>query len=332
MTAQNDTDKPHKSRSAIQRLAHSTKGTDLIIFIICVGIASIFWLFLSLYEETEKDFEVPFVIENVPDSIVIVEPVPASFNVMAQGKGVQFLKMLWHDVAPLKVNFKDYARNGQFTLSRQKLDALLRDYFGVGVKVPSVKPESVKAAYTSNRGKRVPLELDCDVQTNMQYVISGPIEANVDSVMIFSATDATRSISKVTTYPLIRAGLKDTTVFRVKIKPIEGVRIIPDAVTVKVPVEPLIAKKRTIPIEVMNVPADVRLLTFPSTAEISYLVPMNAYNKEANVRLFVDYASINRESKKVRVQSSAISGIFRKFSFRPDSVEYIIESRRTDTE
>ena len=80
------------------------------------------------------------------------------------------------------------------------------------------------------------------------------------------------------------------------------------------------------PIEVVNVPENVRLVTFPSTAEVSYLLPMSTYNTESNVKLFVDFSSINRQTQKVKVQTSSIPGVLRNFSFKPDSVEYIIET------
>lgn len=313
----------------LKYITKSTKGSDVIVFVVCLCIATVFWLFLSLYDEVERDYDIPFVIENQPDSIVIVDALPASFNIVVQGKGVQFLHFLWHDVRPLKVNFKDYTTSGgYFTIPRQKLDALFREYFGQGIKIVSLRPENVRAAYTSNVGKKVPLEISADIQTNMQYVISGPITANIDSVMVYSANEIPASLTSVTTYPLIRSGLKDTTEYTLKIRPVDGMRIIPDQVTVRVPVEPLIAKKRVIPIEVQNLPDDVRLITFPSVVEVSYLVPMSQYSRDLNVRMLVDYSTINRESQKVKVYSSAISGVFRNFKFSPDSVEYIIETLR----
>lgn len=317
-----------KSAKQFSKFTGSAKGGDLLLLLVCIGIASVFWLFLSLYEEIERDYDLPIKIENVPDSIVIVENTPATVNVVAQGKGVQFLKFLWRDLPPLKINFKEFAgSSGVLNVSRQKFEALLRDYFGQGVKILSLRPETIKAQYTSNVGRKVELEIDCDIQPSFQCVISGPIVANVDSVMLYSANDLPRELTSVATYPLIRSGLKDTTEYVVKIKPIEGVRVIPDQVKITVPVEPLIAKRRTLYIDVINQPEDIKLVTFPSTVEVNYLLPMSAYNNEAPIKLFVDYNTINRETQKVKVQTTNLSGLYRNFTFKPDSVEYIIESR-----
>ena len=57
--------------------------------------------------------------------------------------------------------------------------------------------------------------------------------------------------------------------------PMDGMRIIPDRVIVTVPVEPLIVKKKKVRIDVTGLPDGVGLITFPSVAEVSYLVPMS---------------------------------------------------------
>lgn len=309
----------------------STRGSDVLVFLICLGIATVFWLFLSLYDEVEKDYDVPFEIENLPDSIVIVDQVPPTVNVVVQGKGVQFLRFLWHDLPALKVKFENFSStSGYFSIPRQKLDGLFRDYFGQGVKIVSIRPESIRSAFTSNVGRKLPVVINCDVQPNMQYVISGPIASDVDSVMVYSATDLPRDLVSVETYPVVRSGLKDTTEFIVKIRPVEGLRIIPDQIRLTVPVEPLIAKKRTVSIVVVNVPDGVRLITFPSSAEVSFLVPMSEYGKESNIRLFVDFGTIDRTSQKVKVQASSGSLMLKNLSFKPDSVEYIIEAKHNN--
>ncbi|MDE6489220.1 MAG: hypothetical protein K2L46_08065, partial [Paramuribaculum sp.] len=102
----------------------------------------------------------------------------------------------------------------------------------------------------------------------------------------------------------------------------------PDQVKLTVPVEPLIAKKRTVPIDVVNVPDDVRLITFPSSAEVSYLVPMSEYGRETSLKLFVDFGAIDRASQKVRVQAIPGAAGLKNLSFKPDSVEYIIEAKQ----
>lgn len=104
-------------------------------------------------------------------------------------------------------------------------------------------------------------------------------------------------------------------------------RIIPDHITVTVPVEPLISKRRNISIEVINQPADIKTITFPSTVEATYLVPMSAFNTDYQIKAYLDYQQIDRKSSYARIKLSAIPGVYRNVTLSADSVEYVIEKR-----
>ena len=108
-------------------------------------------------------------------------------------------------------------------------------------------------------------------------------------------------------------------------RPITGVRIIPDKVIVTVPVEPLIARKRMATIVTQGVPPGKNLVTFPSKVEVSYLVPMSAYNDEYPLKAFVEYEDVKMPGNKIPVSLSMLPSIYHNVSVSPESVEYIIE-------
>ncbi|MDE6415587.1 MAG: hypothetical protein K2K68_00975, partial [Duncaniella sp.] len=172
---------------------------------------------------------------------------------------------------------------------------------------------------------KVKLIINADLDPNFQYIISGPVRASFDSVTIYSPVGLPHSLTSVETEPLIRSGMKDTTRFEIAVKPIEGCRIIPDKVTVTVPVEPLIVKNAGIPITNINVPDNARLITFPSKVNVSYLVPISRYNDEYNIKAFVNYHDARPGKQKLQVTLSKLPSIFRSPSIDPDSVEYILE-------
>ncbi|MCI9285891.1 MAG: hypothetical protein HFJ91_08930 [Muribaculaceae bacterium] len=190
----------------------------------------------------------------------------------------------------------------------------------------SCRPDSINLSYTTLPGVKVKLVVQADIRPQIQYVLSGQPTADVDSVTIFSPSDIPHNLKFVSTEPIVKSGLKDTARYEVKVKPIAGMRIIPDKVTVTVPVEPLIVRKRTLRLEIKNLPPDKHLVTFPSKIEISYLVAMGSYNDEYPIRAFVDYNDIKLPGNKLPVSLSVIPEIYRNMSFSPESVEYIVEN------
>ena len=144
-----------------------------------------------------------------------------------------------------------------------------------------------------------------DIHPNLQYIISGPITANIDSVSIYSARDLPHDLRAVTTEPIVKSGLKDTTCYEVKFVPVPGA-------------------------EVINVPSDMNMLTFPSKVEVSYLVPMSAYKDDYPLKAYADYRSIKPGANKLGLSLSLIPELYHSVSFSPDSVEYVIEQMHYD--
>lgn len=318
--------KAQKIQQKVTAALKSSRGQNVLLYLLFVAVAFVFWVFLSLDTEVQRDFEVPVELQDVPDSVTVIGHVPEALGVSVKGKDSQLLRFLWGKMSPVRLKWQDNVEGDALVLNRQKLDSKMREYFGNGVQIVSCRPDSLRLPFTAQPGVRVKLMVQADIRPNLQYILSGPITADVDSVTLYSVADIPHSLRLVSTEPLVKSNLKDTMRYEVKVKPIAGVRIIPDVVTVTVPVEPLIARKRSVPIVVDNLPEGTNLLTFPSKAEISYLVPMSAYNDDYPVKAYVDFRSARPSRKKLPVSLSTIPSVYHNVSFSPDSVNYIIET------
>lgn len=300
----------------------------MLLYLLFVCVAFVFWLLLSLDSQVQKDFEIPVEVTDVPTNVTVIGRVPEKFYVTVKAKGSQLLNFMWGKNPTVKLKFNNnVSEPGVFSLSRLKIEGKLRDYFGQGVQIVSVKPDSIRLPFTTLPGEAVALKIDADVQPDLQCIISGAIRANVDSVKVYGVNGVPRSLKYVETEPINLFGLKDSTNVEVNIKPIEGLRVIPDKVTVTIPIEPLIAKRKNVPIEVIGLPENVGLLTFPSSVEVSYLVPMSRYTEDYPIKSFVDYNSIDSVAPRAPVTVSSLPEYYKNVSVSPDSIEYIIERR-----
>ncbi len=310
---------------------HSARGKDVLLYLMFVCVAFVFWVLLSLDSELQRDYDVPVELEAVPDSVTLIGSFPSHFSAVVQAKGAQLLRFSWGKMPTMKVKFQDnVGPDHTVALSRLKIDGRLRDYFGQGVQLMSVKPDSVKITYTTNPGVKVKLNIVADIHPNYQCILSGPIRANVDSVKVYSTSDIPRTLTQVDTEPIVKSDLRDTVRYEVKIKPIAGMRIIPDRVIVTVPIEPLISKRRNVQVEVKNLPDDLGLITFPSRVDVSYLVPMSSYNDDFPLKAYVDFDELvgARSSSRIKVRLSLAPAFYHNIEVSPDSVEYIIEKHQ----
>lgn len=293
-----------------------------------VCVAFVFWVLLSLDSEVQKDFEIPTEIIDVPENATIIGRVPSKFYVTVQGKGAQLLRFMWGKTTPIKLKFSDnITESGVFSMSRVKIDGKLRDYFGKGIQVTAVKPDSIRLPYTTMPGVALAIKINADVQPNLQCIISGPITSNVDSVKVYGLHGVPRNLSYVETEPINLSGIKDSTSIEVAIKPIEGLRIIPDNVRINIPVEPLISKKRNVPIEVIGTSDKMGIITFPSAIDVSYLVPMSRYNENYPIKAYVDFNQVDSLIPRVAVEISSVPDYYKNLAISPDSVEYVLEKK-----
>lgn len=315
-----------RAATRIKNAARSKRGQDVLLYLLFVAVAFIFWVFMSLDTQVQRDFDVPVELQDVPDSVTLINQLPPSLSVSVKAKDSQLLRFMWGKMSPVKFKWADFAADNYVTLNSSRLLTRMRDYFGTGAQVVSCRPDSIKLSYTTLPGVKVKLVVQADIRPQLQYILSGSPKADVDSVTLFSATDIPHSLRLVTTEPIVKSGLKDTARYEVKVKPIAGVRIVPDKVMVTIPVEPLIARKRTINLDVTNLPEDKHLVTFPSKIEISYLVPMSHYNDDYPVKAYVDYKDVSLPGNKLPVSLSLIPDVYHNLSFSPTSVEYIIEN------
>lgn len=319
-------EKWQKAYEATWHAVHSSRGRDVLLYLLFLCVAFVFWLAMSLDTEIQREFEVPIEVDNVPDSITLIGHVPGSISVGVQAKGYQLLRYTWGRMPMLKVKMTDYMSNNRnFEMSKVKIDTRMRDYFGSSVQIISLRPDSIKVPYTTMPGVKIKLKVNAELQPNLQCIISGPITANVDSVRVYSLHGVPHSLKYVETDQIIARDLRDTTRFEVRVKQIPGMFVIPERVIVTVPVEPLIAKKLTVPVGVNNLQANTDMITFPSKVEVSYLVPMSAYNEDCPIKVFVDYNELRTTSPRLKLHHSLVPDIYRDIVVKPDSVEYIIE-------
>lgn len=318
-----------KAKRLIARIGaalRSNRGKDVLLYLLFVAVAFVFWVFLALDTERQRDFDVPFELTDVPDSVTLISPPADQLFVSVKGKDSQLLRFMLGNPAPVKFKWDEYSADNLTLVTHNRLDTRLRDYFGPNLQIVSFRPDSISTAYTTQPGVRVKLNVQADIRPNIQYILSGAVRADVDSVTLYSDRDIPHSLRAVSTEPLVKSGLKDSMRYEVKVKPIAGIRIIPDRVVVTVPIEPLIARKRVIRIEAVNLPEGVSMVTFPSEVEVSYLVPMSSYNSDFPLKAYVDYKDTFLPGSKVPVSLSVIPSVYHNVSQSVNTVDYILEN------
>lgn len=305
----------------------SARGHNFLVFLVFLAIAAVLWWVMALSDDQQCDIRMPLDITHVPDSVTIISAPPAVLNASLRAHGSQRLRLMWSKAPTVNLDFRMYKGRDIMRISNTELKALVRSAVD-GVDVILVSPDSLSLAYTTSRGVSLPVVVDYSVTAGPKAVLVGNPSASLDSVRVYSVRPLPSSVRSVSTLPVRLNDVVENTTVRVGLVAPPGSRVIPDSVDVNIKVEPLILKSRTVLVEPVNVPAGMRLITFPSRVEVSYMISVSDYkNSEPHMRVIADYDEIEHHnpSRNMRLRLTDVSKKLVNVHLLSDSAEYIIE-------
>lgn len=304
----------------------SPRGRDVLMFMLFLFISAVLWGVLALNEEEQYDLRMPVRITHVPDSVTLLSKGPDALTVNLRARGTQLLKMSLGDTPGVNIDFRVYRSGEYMHLSNAELKALARNASG-GSQVSVLYPDSISIPFTTHPGFKLPVRANVQATPGPRASLSGRPRVAPDSVKLYALGGHLPSgVDYINTEALSLEAVEGQQTRRLRLLPPPGTRAIPDSVDVTIEAEPLIMKRRRVVIEPVNVPANIKLITFPAQIEVMYMVPMSAYtNSDPHFRVIADYRRISRKRSKIRLRLTDVPQNLQNVQLSADSAEYIIE-------
>ncbi len=308
----------------------TVKGRNALTFLVFLAISAVFWVLMALNDEVQHDYRLKLKIAGFPDNMTIISGANPTVSVSVKDKGSALMKFTWNTQPELTVNYDEFSKAGDHNLlmTQAQLNSAVRNIFGSSATIIAVRPDSLSLHYTTNPGVPVKVRIDADVRPAPSAVAFGRVTLSTDTVMLYSNSKERSRIKTLTTQPIILTGLTDTAHVSAALIVPPGMRAVPSQIKVTIPIEPLVTKTRKVEIAQRNVPAGKRLVTFPSMAEVDYLLPKSLYNSDASpVKAVVDFSAYRPGGKKLPVTVLPLPNYYRFVSVRPSEVEFVIEEK-----
>jgi len=310
-------------REKWESLRKSANFHNVLVYLAFVVVVTLFWFMMALNDSVQKSYDVRININGVPDSVTFISVPPERMHVTVRDKGTSLLR---RGTPSININFREFADDGIFRFSKADLNAALKTTFGNSAVISSVSLDSLRLAYTSLKGKRVPLRVLADVSAASGNVIAGAPFSEQKAVLVFSTRDVLDTVMSVQTVRIVRRNLKETAEVEAKIVPIPGARVEPASVKITIPVEPLVSEESTVTVVARNVPKDISLLLFPSKVNVRYFVPMSHFGDEdPGIEVWVDYDDTSLVgTKKLPIRIGNHPAKVKNITLMTDSLEYTI--------
>ena len=97
-----------KLRDTLRDIAdvlHSSRGKDILIFLLFLCVSYVFWLIMALNDNTQRELHVPLKISDQPKDLTFISDVPATVQVSVRDRGSSLFSYTWGGMPAMTIPF-----------------------------------------------------------------------------------------------------------------------------------------------------------------------------------------------------------------------------------
>lgn len=308
------------------RLVHINR--NLIVFLIFLLVAIVFWFMQALKETATTQFTYSVKFVNVPKEVIFTSSVPKNISISVTGRGWNIIQYLaQHESRELQIDFGEVEKSrSKITLDNNLWRRLLTPELKGTLKYVGSTPTSLDIYYSNGASKRVPAVFNGKISTELQHLLCG-VHVAPDSVEVVAPPYMLDSIKEVQTQYGTFDNLDDTLITMMPLHAATGIKVIPDSVRVEICVDLFTEKSLELPIYSENIPTNKVLRTFPSKAKATFHVSASLFNKISaeDFILVVNYEDTREGGDRLKIHLHSKPEGISHVRINPEYVEYVIE-------
>ena len=316
------------------------KQRKLLVYLVFVVIASIFWLLIALSENYNTQILYPVRFTNMPDDKVLVNELPKYLNLNVDGYGFTLLRYkVKRSMAPINVDVKKnnlfgvFGKDNKYFILTRYLTKLVSSHISDDLKIIDIQPDSIIFDFSRMIKKKVVVRPRVEYTLDKQYLLKHKAWCEPDSIEISGPNSIIDTIDYVETSSLDLDKLSKSIQRNIWLKSIDGVKLSDKRVKVNIGVEKFTEGTISLPIHVQNLPDSLVLKTFPDKIELSYKVALSDFSKVKpyQFKLVVDYNDFIPGSSynfhKMRVGLKQFPSFVHSVRYSPKHVDYLFEKK-----
>ena len=268
-------------------------------FLLCVLLSAGIWLVYNLLQDYTGVVNVPVLVKSSLKGRALTASESVTIDARCTATGLRLLSMrrFSGDVV-LEINPEDLVWNqsdDRFVIQSSVLAKYSPEIFGDGVTLVDFLSQSYSFPFNRENNRTVPVRPSLNATYKPQFMATGPVRCQPDSVTVYGSESALESIEAVYTRPISLTDLSGSNSGVSRLESIPGVRFSESEVTWSLEVVRYVELRKTVSIGQRNVPAGISFSVFPSTAEAVFRCRFPARSNPADVcEFYVDYSEFSR--------------------------------------
>jgi hypothetical protein len=316
---------------------HNVKFRKKIsVFLLCLLLSLLMWLFIKLTRDYTVDFNFKIEYRHYPRNLVLSETPDSILTVGVNAKGFELISARYlHGKRHLLVDFNDvrirHSQGGYYArIATSQLMPQIGHQLPTSRNIAYKSPDTLTLHFTDAAHKKVPVILRLSSSFSKQYQLYDRVQVEPDSITVTASMAVLDTLRYIETQHVTKKKLDESQRFSLPlILPLKPgqMRISDDTVEIYIPVEQYTEAEFIVPISPAKSSSKSVLKMFPDKCTITCLVALRDFkNIEAGmfqVNAFVDNAKISNV-KKLKIELIKSPARVKVLKVSPAEVEFII--------
>lgn len=232
-------------------------------------MAALFWFSVTMGGSFRTHYNIPVAVNNLPDDLALVEPLPKTINVLLEARGWQLLFL--ETSKQLKFEIQGSQLRAGMIQTNRALGERMK--LPEGVRAIRVYPDTIEVRVDKHIGKKVPVHFaSLDLSFKEGFGLLRTIELTPDSIFLEGAESV---LNKISSWPIEARSYTELAMPVVEDVPVLDslggiVESSVDKVRVYIPTDQMADMSfEEIPVEVLNVPDDRQVLLGQQSVSIA---------------------------------------------------------------
>ncbi|WP_299580193.1 hypothetical protein [uncultured Sunxiuqinia sp.] len=327
----------HKVKQLTQKFQIKNERR-LVIYLMCVGIASLFWLLNALEKDYSVELSFPVRYTNIPKSKTLVNTPPKNFVLQVRSGGFTILRYkLSVAFSPLVFNVGEIAgeqingtQKNNYAISSRYYRKKMSDQISNELNLISIQPDTVYLEFDRILTQKKKVVADVSLAFKKQHYLYDEILVTPDSIEVLGPESILDTLPHVKTNSQHYKDLEHPIQRNVSLQKIKNLEFNPNRVTIQIPVEEFTEKQLVLPIQIDSLPRKTHVHLFPAEVKVTFLVSLSRFSdiQASDFRASVSYQDIrdNQDYLPVQLDQSKVPVQLKGLTYAPMKIEYLIEN------
>ncbi len=322
-------------------LSKASVNRKLYAFMVCVVIATFYWLLNTLGNTYHTVLKLNVTYINNPKESIILNELPNYLELHVTSVGYYVLPYkLGINTPNIVLDLSKYS-NHKLRNSGQHESKIFFDRYTSSIasqiddkiKITDITPKTFPVLLDDKVEKFVLVNPIVNLGFNYQYQLSKPISTIPISVKVTGPKSILDTLQSVPTMLLDLRNLESSTTVRVNFNQSYldrlNLKTNIDFVDLNIMVDKFTEYKLVVPISTINLPDTFDISTFPDKLEVKFMIPLNKLSKvdESIFKAEVNVDELNVKNKKLKVHLTKYPSFIKSITINPAKVEYVLKRK-----